>query len=59
MYPRETEKVVQLQRQISLRHPIDSFEDALQQARMAEGVGGQLMSRHTEVGGTFSESSDS
>lgn len=42
-----------------LQHSIDSFEDALQQARMAEAVKGQPTTKHTEVGGTCSEISSS
>lgn len=39
-----------------LRHPIDSFEEALHKARMAEAVESQLLSRSTEAGGNAAES---
>ena len=38
-----------------LRHPIDSFEDALQQASLAEAVEGQLINRSSEIGGSTAE----
>ena len=38
-----------------LRHPIDSFEDALQQARLAEAVEGQLINRSSEIGRSTAE----